>query len=549
MQKEIFHGLIEARVAKNRNRRFKAKNIQNNMVLYKCSKEIKIDKLSRTLAAILSCREAQWDVLQHEKLKTRLEAKLNKSKKSEDYTKKLLQNCKSWRGPCTSLEELQQILKEKSDQNVQIVKTELAYYAHAHKADKIANPDSCTVADLPTNEDVIATLEDRPCQHQISEPTPLNLNELCAVIWQNCDASYEWYIGYVKSIINNGYIVDHLHRVVPGCHIKWKYPSTEDVQTAELEQIVNCTVKGEWDITPDTRKRFFIIENIKAIKAAFHKLGEHWAENKEPVKDGITFYLKYLGSVLLDDPNSRTATAAAIKKIITMAKSSSKKLNRISLNVSPSGIKVIDQSSSDIHLDISIYRISYCSADANHDHVVAFISTDKNETLECHAFLCPKRKVAQAVAVTIAQSFNLAFETWQYAKERDRLNKEKQIKQENSDGSTSRNNGIVNNGLSKVQQLHQNSSNLLIDLDDYNESPGKFVKQLGFEGNTALDESFTKLANRGSDPFLCTEIRKEEEREIVEYVISSQQQSSKNAFDIDNESSTCDDSTDFLLVL
>ncbi|KAG1681045.1 Pyruvate carboxylase, mitochondrial [Nymphon striatum] len=284
----------EARVAKSRNRRFKAKNIQNNMVLYKCSKEIKIDKLSRTLAAILSCREAQWDVLQHEKLKTRLEAKLNKSKKSEDYTKKLLQNCKSWGGPCTSLEELQQILKEKSDQNIQIVKTELAYYAHTPKADKIANPElfrlngisheeklinfgvllsndcisSCTVADLPTNEDVIATLEERPCQHQISEPTPLNLNELCAVIWQNCDASYEWYIGYVKSIINNGYIVDHLHRVVPGCHIKWKYPSTEDVQTAELEQIVNCTVKGEWDITPDTRKRFCIIENIKAESGA-----------------------------------------------------------------------------------------------------------------------------------------------------------------------------------------------------------------------------------------------------------------------------------------
>ncbi|KAG1670256.1 putative ubiquitin carboxyl-terminal hydrolase FAF-X [Nymphon striatum] len=218
----------EARVAKSRNRRFKAKNIQNNMVLYKCSKEIKIDKLSRTLAAILSCREAQWDVLQHEKLKTRLEAKLNKSKKSEDYTKKLLQN-------------LKYPFKEKSDQNVQIVKTELAYYAHTHKADKIANPElfrlngisheekltnfavllsnycisSCTVADLPTNED-------------------------------NCDASYEWYFGYVKSVINNGYIVDHLHRVVPGCHIKWKYPSTEDVQTAELEQIDRDTQKTHW---------------------------------------------------------------------------------------------------------------------------------------------------------------------------------------------------------------------------------------------------------------------------------------------------------------
>ncbi|KAG1667875.1 Cyclin-A2 [Nymphon striatum] len=217
----------EARVAKSRNRRFKAKNIQNNMVLYKCSKEIKIDKLSRTLAAILSCREAQWDVLQHEKLKTRLEAKLNKSKKSEDYTKKLLQNCKSWGGPCTSLEELQQILKEKSDQNIQIVKTELAYYAHTHKADKIANPElfrlngisheekltnfgvllsndcisSCTVADLPTNEDVIATLEERPCQHQISEPTPLNLNELCAYISELSMLETEPFIKYLPSQI------------------------------------------------------------------------------------------------------------------------------------------------------------------------------------------------------------------------------------------------------------------------------------------------------------------------------------------------------------
>ena len=44
----------EAKVAKSRNRRFKAKNIQNSMVLYKSSKEIKLDKLSRKLTAILS---------------------------------------------------------------------------------------------------------------------------------------------------------------------------------------------------------------------------------------------------------------------------------------------------------------------------------------------------------------------------------------------------------------------------------------------------------------------------------------------------------------
>lgn len=62
-------------------------------------------------------------------------------------------------------------------------------------------------------------------------------------------------------------------------------------------------------------------------------------------------------------------------------------------------------------------RISFCSADANYDRVVAFIGTNKNETLECHAFLCSKRKVAEAAALTISQAFNIAFELWERAKE------------------------------------------------------------------------------------------------------------------------------------
>ena len=38
-------------------------------------------------------------------------------------------------------------------------------------------------------------------------------------------------------------------------------------------------------------------------------------------------------------------------------------------------------------------RISYCSADATYDHVFDFIATNKNNTMECHAFLCKKRKM------------------------------------------------------------------------------------------------------------------------------------------------------------
>lgn len=52
-------------------------------------------------------------------------------------------------------------------------------------------------------------------------------------------------------------------------------------------------------------------------------------------------------------------------------------------------------------------RISFCSADASFDRVVAFIGTHSNEVMECHAFLCAKRRVAQAAALTISQAFQV----------------------------------------------------------------------------------------------------------------------------------------------
>ena len=31
------------------------------------------------------------------------------------------------------------------------------------------------------------------------------------VVWQNCDAKYEWFLAYVKDIDYNEYTTDHLH--------------------------------------------------------------------------------------------------------------------------------------------------------------------------------------------------------------------------------------------------------------------------------------------------------------------------------------------------
>ena len=125
---------------------------------------------------------------------------------------------------------------------------------------------TCTLADLPTNSDVIHALE----KAIIEKPsTILIVNPLGIVVWQNCYNKYEWFIAYVKQMTNSGYVVDHLHRTVTRVNNKWKYPKTEDIQTAEPEQIVKSDVKGEWNYTPDTRKRQLLVENTKNIEKAF----------------------------------------------------------------------------------------------------------------------------------------------------------------------------------------------------------------------------------------------------------------------------------------
>jgi len=142
------------------------------------------------------------------------------------------------------------------------------------------------------------------------------------------------------------------------------------------------------------------------------KLSENWDSLREPVVEGVTFYCKYLGSCLVDEPKGEVATAEAIKSIIQEAKAASRTPTRVALNVSLRGITAEDAQTNQLLMQTSIYSISYCSADAHYGHVFAYIANNDNDTCECHAYLCPKRKMAQAVTVSIAQAFELAYESW-----------------------------------------------------------------------------------------------------------------------------------------
>ncbi|XP_060703449.1 low density lipoprotein receptor adapter protein 1b [Hemiscyllium ocellatum] len=148
------------------------------------------------------------------------------------------------------------------------------------------------------------------------------------------------------------------------------------------------------------------------------KLPENWTDTRESLQEGMIFNLKYLGMTLVEQPKGEEMSSSAVRRIVAMAKASGKKFQKVSLTVSPRGIILHDGTNNELIENVSIYRISYCTADKVHDKVFAYIAQSQlNETLECHAFLCTKKKLAQAVTLTVAQAFKVAFEFWQAAKE------------------------------------------------------------------------------------------------------------------------------------
>jgi hypothetical protein len=279
----------EAYVSRCRNRRFKAKNIRNNMVLYKSKKARRLDRISKKIALILAEREKNWDNEQKKKHNDRLQEKIAKAKKSQDYVTKLLKDCKSWDGPATNGEELRQCLNGRDDQH-HVLRTEMAYYAHTHKAERIVNKhlyrvngipfeemlenltillenaddssSTATTANLPTNGDVMKALQN-PTGPTIRDV--ICVNDMCVVVWQEEDCGYQWYLGYIKEVTSGKLLIDHLARALKKSDSKWKYPSQEDIHQADPEQIVKCNVEGDWDLAADSRKRLFTLTNINTI--------------------------------------------------------------------------------------------------------------------------------------------------------------------------------------------------------------------------------------------------------------------------------------------
>ncbi|XP_058242420.1 low density lipoprotein receptor adapter protein 1b isoform X2 [Hemibagrus wyckioides] len=229
------------------------------------------------------------------------------------------------------------------------------------------------------------------------------------------------------------------------------------------------------------------------------KLPENWTDTRETLLEGMVFQLKYLGVTLVEQPKGEELSAAAVKRIVATAKASGKKLQKVILKVSPRGIILYDSASNQLIENVSIYRISYCTADKMHDKVFAYIAqSQRNETLECHAFLCAKKKVAQAVTLTVAQAFKVAFEFWQNAKEE----KEKRVKSDSvgPSNSQSQNSESVDEGEVATGNLLNLEEGAVIHsgCDDTTQSISTENNNIVWELDDGLDEAFS---SRSLDSF------------------------------------------------
>ncbi|XP_052743342.1 low density lipoprotein receptor adapter protein 1-like [Bicyclus anynana] len=138
-----------------------------------------------------------------------------------------------------------------------------------------------------------------------------------------------------------------------------------------------------------------------------------WREAKEG--RGCT-EVRYAGAAPVERAASAPATALAVRSALHTAKTLNKKLQRVNLDISAKGILVNDAETQENVLSVSIYRISYCSADAANARVFAVVegkSLSGEENHVVHVFVCARRKQARALALSLAHAFNDAYQTWQ----------------------------------------------------------------------------------------------------------------------------------------
>ena len=280
-------------VSKCRTYKFKAKSIRNDLVLHHSSFKNNPTALLKKIASVVNEREEKWTEEQKILHQRKTEEKLKKAKNHSQRVHKLIVQCKGWGGPVCSIEELDSILHKKPDLADKVVKVELGYYKHTHRSDVIATPslfklnnishserlsNLCILSGqsrefiaLPNNNDALQVLRTTNGENPIQEENNLlDVGQMCVTLW-NENGQRIWYLGYCIENCHDGlYTVEHIHRRSTSSNLKWKYPARNGTSQVDEEQILDCKIDGEWNITD--RNNEFTLKNQNNINEKFRNV-------------------------------------------------------------------------------------------------------------------------------------------------------------------------------------------------------------------------------------------------------------------------------------
>ncbi|XP_068698969.1 low density lipoprotein receptor adapter protein 1-like [Montipora foliosa] len=268
---------------------------------------------------------------------------------------------------------------------------------------------------------------------------------------------------------------------------------------------------------------------------------EDWLHAEDSLKEGIHFYVKMLGSCPVTRAQGSGCTDEAVQTIITNTKKAKNNpgggsLQKVLVTVSTRKLLIQDMVTKEKVMDIPIYRISYCVADPYYTKVFAFISREQGRReLNCYAFLCSKDSMAQAMALTIADAFKIAFEC--HARGKAANNEASSaVEKAGNKGNSQQPVSVANNGSGdiyatpvKVKQPPADPPSIQVT-DDYAsaaaavQDSGRKLEALDLAvDDDDFDAEFTKLAESRSNPNLFeTPVRRRDFMDDVNYLMATE---------------------------
>uniref|UniRef100_A0A2I3GLY0 Low density lipoprotein receptor adaptor protein 1 n=1 Tax=Nomascus leucogenys TaxID=61853 RepID=A0A2I3GLY0_NOMLE len=231
------------------------------------------------------------------------------------------------------------------------------------------------------------------------------------------------------------------------------------------------------------------------------KLPENWTDTRETLLEGMLFSLKYLGMTLVEQPKGEELSAAAIKRIVATAKASGKKLQKVTLKVSPRGIILTDNLTNQLIENVSIYRYA--------QHGVGLQVAVASPTCSALADTAPlpiptSCFQAQAVTLTVAQAFKVAFEFWQVSKEGEPLRLGKATSEGRVRARTAQGGVVATGNLLDLEEtakapLSTVSANTT-NMDEVPRPQALSGSSVVWELDDGLDEAFSRLAQSRTNP-------------------------------------------------